>query len=93
MVNLDKIYTRGGDKGQTSLANGERVNKFNLRVDTYGTVDEANAFIALARLKTDGETDQSLRRIQNDLIDLGADLARPHNNSTDNEQKNFLRIT
>ena len=92
MVNLDKIYTRGGDKGQTSLANGERVNKFNLRVDTYGTVDEANAFIGLARLKTDGETDQSLRRIQNDLFDLGADLARPHNNSTDNEQKNFLRI-
>ena len=78
MITLDKIYTRGGDTGETSLAGGERVPKYNLRVETYGTVDEANSFIGLARLHTIGEPDIQLGFVQNDLFDLGADLARPH---------------
>ncbi len=77
MVNLDKIYTRGGDAGETSLIGGTRVSKAELRVETYGTVDEANAAIGLARLHTVGDVDDMLARIQNDLFDLGADLARP----------------
>ncbi|MBT5941338.1 MAG: cob(I)yrinic acid a,c-diamide adenosyltransferase, partial [Rhodospirillaceae bacterium] len=83
MVRLDKIYTRGGDKGETSLSDGSRVAKHDLRVAAYGTVDEANAEIGVARLHTaeptDNETDAMLGRIQNDLFDLGADLARPLN--------------
>jgi len=77
MVKLTKIYTRGGDKGQTSLGDGSRVAKHDLRVEAYGTVDEANAAIGLARLHTGGEADAMLARIQNDLFDLGADLCRP----------------
>ncbi len=79
MVKLDKIYTRGGDKGQTSLSNGERVAKHDLRVEAYGTADEANAALGLARLHTGSlpELDAMLGRIQNDLFDLGADLATP----------------
>lgn len=81
MVKLDRIYTRGGDKGQTSLGDGARVAKHDPRVDAYGTVDEANGVIGLARLHTQGgqdeETDQMLFRIQNDLFDVGADLATP----------------
>ena len=93
MVKLDKIYTRGGDKGQTSLAGGKRVSKHDLRVETYGTVDEANAFIGLARLTLDGPADESLGRIQNDLFDLGADLARPNGRPDDPAEKNALRIS
>lgn len=77
MVKLDKIYTRGGDKGATSLGGGARVAKNDLRVQAYGTADEANAVIGLARLHTDFEIDAMLGRIQNDLFDLGADLCRP----------------
>ncbi|PHQ71717.1 MAG: ATP:cob(I)alamin adenosyltransferase [Sneathiella sp.] len=77
MVKLTKIYTRGGDKGQTSLGDGERVSKTSPRVDAYGDVDETNAIIGLARLKTTGAADDSLARIQNDLFDLGADLCTP----------------
>jgi len=77
MVRLTKIYTRGGDKGQTSLGGGKRVSKHDLRVATYGTVDEANAIIGIARLHTSGEIDEILCRIQDDLFDLGADLATP----------------
>jgi len=77
MVRLDKIYTKGGDAGETSLSNGSRVAKHDLRVEAYGTVDEANAQIGAARLHTEGEADAMLSRIQNDLFDLGADLARP----------------
>lgn len=78
MVKLDKIYTRGGDKGETSLGDGSRVPKDSLRVDAYGTVDEANAALGLARLHTAGTPlDAALSRIQNDLFDLGADLATP----------------
>jgi cob(I)alamin adenosyltransferase len=77
MVQLTRIYTRGGDKGQTSLGDGSRVAKQSLRVAAYGTVDEANAAIGLARLHVDGEADAMLARIQNDLFDLGADLCTP----------------
>lgn len=77
MVTLDKIYTRGGDQGETSLAGGDRVSKSHIRIETMGTVDEANATLGLARLHTTGEPDAMLARIQNDLFDLGADLARP----------------
>lgn len=77
MVKLDRIYTRGGDKGQTSLSDGSRVAKHDLRVAAYGTVDEANGILGLARLHTEGEVDAMLGRIQNDLFDVGADLATP----------------
>lgn len=77
MVRLTRIYTRGGDRGATSLGDGTRVPKHHLRVETYGTVDEANAAIGLARLHTEGEVDAMLARIQNDLFDVGADLCRP----------------
>ena len=77
MVKLTRIYTRGGDKGKTSLGNGARVAKHDLRVAAYGTVDEANAAIGVARLHTKGEADKMLARIQNDMFDLGADLCRP----------------
>ena len=77
MVKLTRIYTRGGDKGKTSLGDGARVPKQSLRVAAYGTVDEANAAIGLARLHTAGEEDAILARIQNDLFDLGADLCTP----------------
>jgi cob(I)alamin adenosyltransferase len=77
MVKLDKIYTRGGDAGETSLGEGSRVSKDSLRVEAYGTVDEANAVIGVARLDLTGEVDAMLVRIQNDLFDLGADLCIP----------------
>ena len=79
MVKLTKIYTRGGDKGETSLGDGSRVKKHDLRVATYGTVDEANAAIGVARLQCadDADVDAMLSRIQNDLFDLGADLCTP----------------
>lgn len=77
MVKLTRIYTRGGDRGETSLGDGTRVAKHDLRVAAFGTVDEANAVIGLARLHTDSVADAMLARIQNDLFDLGADLCRP----------------
>lgn len=79
MVSLTRIYTRGGDAGETSLGDGARVPKHNLRVAAYGTVDEANAAIGLARLHTADQPaiDAMLSRIQNDLFDLGADLCTP----------------
>lgn len=77
MVKLTKIYTRGGDKGQTSLAGGKRVSKDSARVASYGSVDETNSIIGLARLHTSGDVDEMLSRIQNDLFDVGADLATP----------------
>lgn len=77
MVRLTKIYTRGGDKGETSLGGGGRVPKHDLRVAAYGTTDEANAVIGIARLHTSGIADEILRRIQDDLFDLGADLCTP----------------
>ena len=77
MVRLTRIYTRGGDTGDTSLGDGARVPKQALRVAAYGTVDEANAAIGIARLHADRESDEMLGRIQNDLFDLGADLCTP----------------
>ncbi|MPZ09292.1 MAG: cob(I)yrinic acid a,c-diamide adenosyltransferase [Kiloniellaceae bacterium] len=81
MVKLTRIYTRGGDKGKTALGTGQRVVKHHPRVAAYGTVDEANAAVGLARLHTaalpDAEIDAILDRVQNDLFDLGADLATP----------------
>jgi cob(I)alamin adenosyltransferase len=77
MVRLTRIYTRGGDKGETSLGDGSRVPKQARRVEAYGTVDEANAAIGLVRLHAEGEADAMLARIQNDLFDLGADLCTP----------------
>jgi cob(I)alamin adenosyltransferase len=77
MVRLTRIYTRGGDGGETSLGDGARVPKDALRVEAFGTVDEANAAIGLARLHLAGEGDEMLARIQNDLFDLGADLCTP----------------
>ena len=79
MVVLNKIYTRTGDNGTTGLATGERVQKWDLRVEAYGAVDEANAAIGIARLHaaSDLDLDAMLARIQNDMFDLGADLATP----------------
>ena len=79
MVVLNKIYTKTGDDGSTGLGNGERRSKHDLRVVSYGTVDEANAVIGMARLycADHEQLDQALARIQNDLFDLGADLATP----------------
>ena len=77
MVRLTRIYTRGGDAGQTSLGDGARVPKHDPRVAAFGTVDEANAAIGVARLHTTGDADAMLGRIQNDLFDLGADLCTP----------------
>ena len=83
MVKLTRIYTRGGDKGETSLGRGERVAKHDPRVEAYGTTDEANAVIGLARAAIERtvrndelrrHVDDMLKRIQNDLFDLGADL-------------------
>ncbi|HTV67234.1 MAG TPA: cob(I)yrinic acid a,c-diamide adenosyltransferase [Rhizobiaceae bacterium] len=80
MVKLNKIYTRTGDKGTTGLGTGERRLKSDLRIEAFGTVDEANSCIGLARLHTAADhpaIDAMLSRIQNDLFDLGADLATP----------------
>ena len=85
MVQLTKIYTRGGDQGETSLGDGSRVAKHDARVEAYGTVDEANAVIGLVRVEivSAGEDEQALDavlgRIQTDLFDLGADLCTPEN--------------
>jgi cob(I)alamin adenosyltransferase len=79
MVVLNRIYTRTGDDGTTALGSGERRPKYDLRVEAYGTVDETNAAIGVARLQLAGlpELDRMLGLIQNDLFDLGADLAVP----------------
>ena len=92
MVVLNRIYTRTGDDGTTALASGERRSKADLRVETYGTVDETNAVLGMARRATAGAAprlDDMLARIQNDLFDLGADLARP----LQPDEQRALRIT
>jgi cob(I)alamin adenosyltransferase len=84
MVVLSKIYTRTGDDGTTALGTGERRPKYDLRVEAYGTVDEANAAIGVARAHLAGgeaQLDATLANIQNDLFDLGADLATPDEGS------------
>ena len=79
MVRIDRVVTRGGDDGKTSLGDGTRVRKDDLRVEAYGTVDEANAVIGLLRMHTQGDAQvgAALGRVQNDLFDVGADLCVP----------------
>lgn len=89
MVKLTKIYTRGGDKGKTSLSNGERVLKDDIRVEAYGAVDETNAAIGIVCLFAEGIAKQQLSNIQNDLFDLGADLSTP----IEDGESGKLRIT
>ncbi len=90
-MKLDKIYTRTGDEGTTSLGDGSRLPKFDLRVTAYGSIDEANSVIGVANLHVcDGEILQLLRHIQNDLFDVGADLCRPERSGA---EKPLLRIT
>jgi cob(I)alamin adenosyltransferase len=84
MVKLNKIYTRGGDGGQTSLADGTRIDKHTPRMTAQGDVDEANATIGLARSGIEDEaTTRILMRVQNDMFDLGADITTPGDGSTD----------
>ncbi len=84
MVKLDRIYTGGGDRGQTSLSDGTRIGKHGARTAAIGDIDEANAAIGLARLHAgDGEADAILARIQNDMFDLGADISTPGDGSGD----------
>jgi len=90
MVRLTRIYTKAGDKGLTSLGNGRRVGKDALRVEAFGTVDEANAAIGLARLHAKGKFDTMLSRIQNELFDLGADLCVPEGGKPDRSR---LRVS
>lgn len=92
MVTLNRIYTRTGDAGTTRLATGQPVSKTDLRVEAYGCVDETNACIGLARvhLSADPELDAMLGRIQNELFDLGADLAMPA--KAGEEESSKLRI-
>lgn len=90
MVTLTKIYTKGGDKGKTSLVDGSRRPKHAARIDAYGTVDETNSVVGIARLHTQGEIDAMLSRIQNDLFDVGADLATPGENFEGGEME--LRV-
>lgn len=93
MVVLNKIYTRTGDAGTTALGNGDRVTKHNARVEAYGTCDELNCFVGVARLDAKGETDNALSRIQNDLFDLGADLCRPDMAADDQAEYPPLRMS
>ncbi|MFK5996746.1 MAG: cob(I)yrinic acid a,c-diamide adenosyltransferase [Rhodobacterales bacterium] len=93
MVVLNKIYTRTGDKGETALGNGVRVAKNSARVETYGTVDEVNATVGLARLHAQGDMDHALARIQNDLFDLGADFCRPDMVKDRDAEHAPLRVT
>jgi cob(I)alamin adenosyltransferase len=92
MVHLSRIYTRGGDAGQTSLGDGTRVPKHDPRVATVGTVDEANAVIGLARLTAGNGIDAMLGRIQNDLFDLGADLCAPEDPATPRLRINDVQV-
>lgn len=93
MVVLSKIYTRTGDAGETALGNGSRVAKHSQRVNAYGTVDETNATVGLARLHATGEMDEQLSAIQNDLFDLGADLCRPDMEKDADAEYPPLRMT
>ena len=93
MVVLNKIYTRTGDGGDTALGDGSRRAKHNLRVSAYGTSDETNATVGLARLHAEGDMDAALARIQNDLFDLGADLCRPDMSKDADAEYPPLRMT
>ena len=86
-IRIDRVVTKGGDAGETSLGSGERVPKHALRVEAYGTVDEANAAIGVLRLHANAAADEMLARIQNDLFDVGSDLCVP------GEAGDRLRVT
>ena len=90
MVRLNKIYTRTGDDGTTGLVDGSRIAKHHARMEAIGTVDEANSMLGLAAVVLDGESAADVRRLQNDLFDLGADLATPGDDFTPTEM--VLRI-
>jgi cob(I)alamin adenosyltransferase len=90
-MKLNRIYTRTGDDGKTSLGDGTRLPKFHIRVTSYGSVDEANSALGIATLHvSDPEVHRLLRHIQNDLFDVGADLCRPERKG---EESSSLRIT
>ncbi len=93
MVVLNKIYTKTGDAGETALGNGARVAKHAMRVTAYGTVDELNAFVGVARLDAPDNVSAALSRIQNDLFDLGADLCRPDMEKDSEAEYTPLRMT
>jgi cob(I)alamin adenosyltransferase len=93
MVVLSKIYTKTGDAGETALGNGARVAKHATRVSAYGTVDETNATVGLARQHAGGDLDAMLARISNDLFDLGADLCTPDMHLDATAEYLPLRIT
>ncbi|MFO1247153.1 MAG: cob(I)yrinic acid a,c-diamide adenosyltransferase [Alphaproteobacteria bacterium] len=94
MVRLTKIYTKTGDSGQTGLGDGSRVSKASARIAAIGAVDEANSAIGIARLDASGDSDAMLARIQNDLFDLGADLAAPEDGkkAPSSDDRGRLRI-
>jgi cob(I)alamin adenosyltransferase len=92
VVVLNRIYTRTGDAGETALGDGSRVAKHAPRVAAYGTVDELNAMLGVARLHADAESDVALSRIQNDLFDLGADLCTPDIENDDKAEYPRLRM-
>jgi cob(I)alamin adenosyltransferase len=90
-MKLDKIYTRTGDEGKTSLGDGSRLPKFHLRVTAYGSIDEANSALGVARLQvSDPDVLRLLQHIQNDLFDVGADLCQPQGKAAPDSK---LRIT
>ncbi|MBX7145875.1 MAG: cob(I)yrinic acid a,c-diamide adenosyltransferase [Alphaproteobacteria bacterium] len=95
MVKLDRIYTKGGDKGKTSLGNGKRVSKYNIRVIAFGSVDETNAVLGLARFYSYAhpQTQLNLTYIQNDLFDLGADLCVPIEKNISAKQRLRMAVT
>jgi cob(I)alamin adenosyltransferase len=92
MVVLNRIYTRTGDKGDTALGDGTRVSKDAARVASYGTVDELNATLGLARLHAEGAAGDALARVQNDLFDLGADLCTPDFEGDGTAGRSRLRV-
>ena len=93
MIVLNRIYTKTGDNGETALGNGARVAKPSMRVTAYGTSDELNATLGVARLHASGELDVMLERIQNDLFDLGADMCRPDIEKDTEAEYPPLRVT
>ena len=92
MIKLDKIYTRGGDTGTTSLGNGDRVKKDSLRVECYGEVDEINATIGVAICFCSNQQKKNLMKIQNDLFDIGADLCMPQKKKYESISKGVINL-
>ena len=90
MVRLDKIYTKAGDSGQTSLGDGKRVSKDSIRISSYGTVDELNAILGIVSIYCSKKIKKIILQIQNDLFDLGADLCIP--DGQENKKNKLKRI-